>query len=83
MVSELFATYYPRVVAVSEHIAPWHAAAGITAAVVIGGYLWLTADLRSTRSRTSLFKLSGGGIKKDDVERFINGYEKSYSKCGG
>lgn len=81
MASELFATYYPQVVEAAKNITPWQAAAGVTAAVVIGGYIWLIAELRSPRrTGTGLAQLSGGSIKKKDVAKFVDGYEKSYSK---
>lgn len=79
MASQLISTYYPRLLEAAKTIPPWHAAAGVTVVIVLGGYMWLIAELRSPRrTGASLFKLSGGGIKKHDVAKFMDGYEKSY-----
>lgn len=85
MASELISTYLPRLVEAAKTVTPWQATAGFTAAVVIGAYIWRSTALRNEKrtgvAGAGLFRLTGGGIKKNEVAKYVDGYEGAFSKC--
>nr|H2E7U0.1 RecName: Full=Sterol methyltransferase-like 3 [Botryococcus braunii]AEY68261.1 sterol methyltransferase-like 3 [Botryococcus braunii] len=82
MVSELVSMYVPPIVEAAKAVTPWQAAAGVTAAIFIGSYLWHSASLRKQRRTGTadggLFSLTAGGIKKQDVTKLVDSFSQAY-----